>query len=95
MESLSLCPVEPSSPPSLHELNQVPVHLRCLDLIREGKTHLLPNTIRTHGQSGMQTLDMALVELYRARSISWDIALAFSQDPVELEKLSREMGIRA
>ena len=65
------------------------------NLIREGKTHLLPNTIRTHGQSGMQTLDMALVELYRARSISWDTALAYSQDPVELEKLSREMGIRA
>ncbi len=65
------------------------------NLIREGKTHLLPNTIRTHAQSGMRTLDMALVELYRARSITWDIALAYSQDPVEMEKLSREMGIRA
>jgi twitching motility protein PilT len=63
------------------------------NLIREGKTHLLANTIRTHSQQGMCTLDMALVELYKARSITWDTALAYSQDPAELEKIAGEAGI--
>jgi len=65
------------------------------NLIREGKTHLIPNTIRTNSQIGMRTLDMALVELFKVRSISWDTALAYSQDPAELVKLANEAGIRA
>jgi len=57
------------------------------NLIREGKTHLLPNTIRTHGQLGMQTLDDALVSLYRKEEIDWATVLAYCQDTEEVEKL--------
>jgi len=57
------------------------------NLIREGKTHLLSNTIRTHGQMGMQTLDDALVNLYRKGIIEWEAVLAYCQDTEEVEKL--------
>lgn len=63
------------------------------NLIREGKTHLLPNSIRTGGQLGMQTLDGALITLFRQRIISWDSVLAFCQDRGEAEKLAAEMRV--
>ncbi len=56
------------------------------NLIREGKIHLIPNTIRTHGQAGMQMLDDALVKLYQKGTISWENVLAFCQDKAEVEK---------
>jgi len=63
------------------------------NLIREGKTHLLANTIRTQSQAGMCTLDMALVQLYKEGLITWETALAYSQDRAELEKIASEAGI--
>ena len=57
------------------------------NLIREGKTHLLPNTIRTHGNAGMQMLDDALVKLYQNGIINWAMVLAFCQDTEETSKL--------
>jgi twitching motility protein PilU len=35
------------------------------NLIHEGKTHILPNTIHTHSEIGMQTFDEALVDLHQ------------------------------
>jgi twitching motility protein PilT len=58
------------------------------NLIRDGKTYLIPNTIRTHGQQGMQTLDDALVALYDRRIIAWETVLAFCQDKDEVKKLA-------
>ena len=58
------------------------------NLIREGKIHLLPNTIRTHSQAGMQTLDEALVKLYQKGMINWDNVIAFCQDNAEAAKLA-------
>jgi twitching motility protein PilT len=63
------------------------------NLIREGKTHLLPNSIRTGGQVGMQTLDGALVTLYRQRMIEWDTVLSYCQDKLEVEKLAGGMKV--
>ncbi|MCX6008457.1 MAG: ATPase, T2SS/T4P/T4SS family [Chloroflexi bacterium] len=57
------------------------------NLIRDGKTHLLPNTIRTNSQSGMQTLDDALVALYHKGVIERATLLAYCQDTEEVEKL--------
>jgi len=39
-------------------------------LIREEKTHQIPNTIHTSGSSGMQTMDQALSDLYKRKLIS-------------------------
>jgi twitching motility protein PilT len=58
------------------------------NLIRDGKTYLLPNTIRTHSQLGMQTLNDALVALYRNEVIAWETVLAYCQDTEEVEKLA-------
>ena len=63
------------------------------NLIREGKTHLLANSIRTGGQLGMQTLDGALVILYRQRMIEWDTVLSYCQDKMEVEKLVGGMKV--
>ena len=64
------------------------------NLIREGKVHLIPNTIRTNSQLGMQTLDDALVGLYRKGIIEWATALAYCQDPDEMEKLAGGIKVR-
>jgi twitching motility protein PilT len=63
------------------------------NLIREGKSHLLPNSIRTGGQLGMQTLDGALISLHRQRIITWDSVLAYCQERGEVEKLAAEMRL--
>lgn len=58
------------------------------NLIREGKNHLLLNTIRTQSQAGMITLNEALVKLYQQGIISWDSVLAFCQDVEEAKKIA-------
>ena len=58
------------------------------NLIREGKTHQLPNTIRTHRSAGMISLDEALVELYLKHTISRESMMSFCHDPKEVEKLA-------
>lgn len=62
------------------------------NLIREGKTHLLPNTIRTFGQLGMQTLDGALISLFQKGIIDWATVQAYCQDIEEIEKLVGRRG---
>jgi len=60
------------------------------NLIRDGKSYLLHNTIRTHGHTGMQTLDSALVEIFQKGIIDWADVLAYCQDMQEVEKLARD-----
>jgi twitching motility protein PilT len=56
------------------------------NLIREGKTYQLMNTIQTGAQYGMQTLDQALLTLCRNGNISREEALARSVDAEELKE---------
>lgn len=60
------------------------------NLIREGKIHQLPNTIRTNSQIGMQLLDHSLVDLHRQGLISRDSMYAFCNDRSEIQKLCSE-----
>lgn len=60
------------------------------NLVREGKTYQLHNTIRTHSQQGMELLDHALVRLYRAGSISRDSLFDFCNDREEIARLTDE-----
>ena len=64
------------------------------NLIRDGKTYLLSNTIRTNAQLGMQTLDQSLVNLYLKGIINWSAVLDFCQDEVEIEKLLCEVRVK-
>ncbi len=57
------------------------------NLIREGKSYQLPNTIRMHTQLGMQLLDQALVGLYRKGLINSENVLSFCNDPEEVAKV--------
>jgi twitching motility protein PilT len=60
------------------------------NLIREGKTYQLVNVIQTGSQYGMQTLDQALLDLYRNGIISRAEALARSVDVEELKEMLGE-----
>jgi twitching motility protein PilT len=57
------------------------------NLIREGKIHQLPNSIRTHARQGMQLLDQALARLYKNGVIDMENVYAFCNDREEVEKL--------
>ena len=57
------------------------------NLIREGKTYQMLNAIQTGAQYGMQTLDQALLALYRNGIISREEALARSMNVEELKGL--------
>jgi twitching motility protein PilT len=57
------------------------------NLIREGKIHQLPNTIRTHSQMGMQLLDNSLLNLYQRGQITGETLLSNCNDPAEISKI--------
>jgi twitching motility protein PilT len=56
-------------------------------LIREGKAHMLTNVMQTSTEAGMKTLDMALVEAYRAKKISLITAREYALNVEELNRL--------
>jgi twitching motility protein PilT len=60
------------------------------NLIRQGKTYQLVNAIQMGSQFGMQTLDQALLALYRNGIISRAEALAQSIDVEEFEEMLGE-----
>jgi twitching motility protein PilT len=57
------------------------------NLIREGKTYQMMNTIQTGARDGMQTLNQSLAELCRRGTITLEEALARSIDPEELKEM--------
>lgn len=54
--------------------------------IREGKLHLIENTMTSSKKEGMITMDEALMRLYREGRISKDTALLYSIHPDVMEK---------
>lgn len=56
-------------------------------LIRDGKAHMLINTMQTSSDVGMKTLDMALVEAYQAKKISLITAREYAFNTEELNRL--------
>ena len=59
------------------------------NLIREGKTHQIQNSIATSGADGCITMDNCLAQMVRARTISMDTALHAAQDADYLKRLLR------
>ena len=57
------------------------------NLIREGKTHQLPNVIQTSAAEGMQSLEQALKELVQKNMVSTEVALAAANDQEALKAL--------
>jgi twitching motility protein PilT len=65
------------------------------NLIREGKTHMIPTTIETSGALGMFTLDRSLAALVQRGAVSYEDALARAQDPERLSASCRKAGVAA
>jgi len=59
------------------------------NLIRENKIHELPLVIETSAEIGMISLNRALTNLVRSKTITLENALAYSLNPSELKTLSR------
>jgi len=57
------------------------------NLIREGKTHQLPNVIATSATEGMISLDKVLAELVSKGEITIDDALTWAIDPKQLKMM--------
>ena len=51
------------------------------NLIREGKTHMIPNALETGQKFGMITLDKALIELVRKGFVTVEDACAKAHNP--------------
>jgi len=65
------------------------------NLIREGKTPQMVNVMQTGAQIGMQTLDQALLQLYRRGLITMEDALYRSRDPELAQKNLERFGVQA
>src|SRR5438309_4702086 len=82
--------------PSLEEIGRMPAVETMVatpairKLIREAKTHQIESTLQTGAQYGMQTMDMALADLYRRRLISYEDAIGRAIHPDDLKKLIAE-----
>lgn len=59
------------------------------NIIREGKSYLIDNTIETSAELGMQTLEWSLAGLVKRGKISQDVALRYALRPGLLNKLLR------
>lgn len=59
------------------------------NLVREGKTHQLPNLIAAGGAEGMVSMDQSILALYKAGKISRETALGYADNP---EQLVRRLG---
>ncbi len=57
------------------------------NLIREGKTSQIYSAIQTGAKLGMQTLEKALADLYKAGTISFEAAMSKTSKPEELQRL--------
>jgi len=62
------------------------------NIIREGKTHQLPNLITTNQAEGMCSLESSLAELVASETISFEDAMAITSHPKELTRLLGQRG---
>ncbi|MDH7568624.1 MAG: type IV pilus twitching motility protein PilT [Armatimonadota bacterium] len=63
------------------------------NLIREGKTHQIGSIVQTGLKQGMISMDQYLVHLVRNRIVTYEAALAKSQNPGEFEAMYRESDV--
>jgi twitching motility protein PilT len=62
------------------------------NIIREGKTHQLPNLITTNQAEGMCSLESSLADLVSAQMVDYEEALSISSHPKELTRLMGQRG---
>jgi twitching motility protein PilT len=62
------------------------------NIIREGKTHQLPNLITTNQAEGMCSLESSLADLVAAQIVDYEEALSITTHPKELSRLVGQRG---
>ena len=62
------------------------------NIIREGKTHQIPNLITTNQAEGMCSLESSLADLCTAQVIDYEDALSITSHPKELTRLLGQRG---
>ena len=60
-------------------------------MIREGKAYQIPGMIEAGGQLGMQTMDRALIELYRKHRITREVMMLNTRKPDEVTRQLAEI----
>jgi len=65
----------------------MPVTPAIRNIVREGKSHQIPNAIMSGAQYGMQSLDMALRNLYQQGLITYEDAVSKCTSPEEFHRL--------
>lgn len=73
----------------------MPVTPAIRNIIREGKSHQIPNAIMSGAQHGMQSLDMALRNLYQQGLITYEDAVSKCSSPEEFHRLITGSGTQA
>jgi len=63
-------------------------------LIRDNKTHQIRSIIQTSGSMGMKTMNQSIYELYRAGAVSYDDAMSYATDQVDLMRLLEGMSAK-
>jgi len=63
------------------------------NLIRDEKTEQIIISMQTGSKYGMQTMNMALYDLYVRHQISFQEALSASTDPDDLKRLLQRSGM--
>jgi twitching motility protein PilT len=58
-------------------------------LIREGKTYQLVSVIQTNAALGMITMDACLADMYKKKTITFELGQSRAVDPKEFERLAR------
>ena len=66
------------------------VNMAIRNMIRESKTHQIDSAIQSGGAQGMQTMDAALLELYKAGKITQNTALTYC---VNYDGMRKKLGI--
>ncbi|OGF45683.1 MAG: type IV pili twitching motility protein PilT [Candidatus Firestonebacteria bacterium RIFOXYA2_FULL_40_8] len=59
------------------------------NLIREDKVHQIYSTMQTSGESGMQTLNQALFNLYQKQMVTYNEIMLASTDTKDLERMAK------
>ena len=65
----------------------MPVIPAIRNIVREGKSHQLPNAIMSGSQYGMQSMDMALRNLYQQGMVTYEDAVAKATSAEEFSRL--------
>ena len=63
------------------------------NLIREEKIHQIYSVIQTGGEYGMQSMNMALVELFRKKQVTKAEIMSRTTEPKDLDRLLKNAGL--